>query len=70
MTTTPNKRPTHSAYMVEGEGKEALWTEIGALWAHEDGQGFNLTLKALPLTGRLVIRQRKAKDASSEGAGQ
>ncbi len=41
--------------MLEGEGKEALWTEIGALWAHEDGQGFNLTLKALPLTGRLVI---------------
>ena len=57
--------------MVEGEGKEAHWTEIGVLWSHEDGKGFNLTLKALPVNGRLVIRSRKAKDsATSESAGQ
>ncbi len=71
MANTPNKRPSHAAYMVEGEGDNATWTEIGALWAHEDGQGFNLSLKALPVSGRIVIRQRKAKDTGSkESAGR
>lgn len=69
MTNKITKRPTHTAFMVEGEGKEATWTEIGALWAHEDGQGFNLSLKALPLSGRIVIRQRKAQD-TKEGVAQ
>lgn len=69
MTHKSTKRPTHTAYLVEGEGKEATWTDIGALWAHEDGQGFNLTLKALPLSGRLVIRQRKTTD-TKEGVAQ
>ncbi len=64
MKTNSNKRPTHSVYMVEGEGEAAIWTEIGALWPHEDGKGFNLNVKAIPLGGRLVIRQRKA---ASEG---
>lgn len=70
MTTQMKTRPTHIAYMVEGEGDKALWTEIGALWAHEDGQGFNLTLKALPVNGRLVIRKRKAKDSTTSEGGR
>ena len=69
MTDKTTKRPTHTAYMVDGEGKDTTWTELGALWAHEDGQGFNLTLKALPISGRVVIRQRKAKD-TQEGVAQ
>ncbi len=60
MANTPDKRRSHAAYMVEGEGDNATWTEIETLWAHEDGQGFNL--KALPVSGRIVIRQRKAMD--------
>lgn len=71
MTTKTTKRPTHTAYMVEGEGKEASWTEVGALWTHEDGEGFNLILRALPVSGRIVIRQRKAKDNDTkEGVAQ
>ncbi len=56
MSTETPRRPTHIAFMVEGEGKGAKWTEIGAQWAHEDGKGFNLTLKVVPLNGRIVIR--------------
>jgi hypothetical protein len=73
MTTTTKNRPTHAAYMVEGEGKDAVWTEIGAMWTHEDGEGFNLNLKAIPTSGRLVIRKRKAKAQDSnvkESAGR
>jgi len=66
MTKPTNKQPTHSAYMVDGEGDSAIWTEIGALWKHEDGKGFNLNLKAMPLGGRLVIRERKKPASTNE----
>ncbi len=63
-THQPN-RLTHSLYVVQGEGDNALWTEIGALWAHQDGKGFNVSLQALPIISaehRVVIRARKAKE--------
>lgn len=46
--TSQNRRPSHTAYMVDGEGDKATWTEIGAIWAHEDGNVFNVSLKAIP----------------------
>lgn len=61
MTQTTSKRPVYTAYVVEGDGNKATWTEIGALWAHDDGKGFNLNLKALPTSGRVVIRRREEK---------
>ena len=54
-----NKAPTHGVFVVEGEGDTAFWTRIGAAWAHQDGQGFNLALAAVPLSGRLVVRASK-----------
>lgn len=69
MTTQTTNRPSHGVFMVEGEGKEAFWTKIGAAWAHKDGEGFSLQLTAMPLNGRLSLRTLKAKDdnASEEG---
>ncbi|MAW88078.1 MAG: hypothetical protein CMJ42_16290 [Phyllobacteriaceae bacterium] len=69
MSNQKNNRPTASVFMVEGDGDKAIWTEIGALWKHEDGHGANVQLKAIPVSGRLVIRDRKSK-ADSESAGQ
>jgi hypothetical protein len=58
------KRPTHEAFVITGEGENAFWTKIGAAWPHDDGKGFNVELIALPVNGRLVIRERKeAKDS-------
>ncbi|MCL4853313.1 MAG: hypothetical protein KJZ78_18305 [Bryobacteraceae bacterium] len=51
--------PTHGVFVVEGDGKDAFWTRIGAAWAHRDGQGFNLRLSALPVSGRLVVRANR-----------
>ncbi len=62
------RRPTHAVYQVEGEGDHAYWTKIGAAWQHEDGDGFNLKLSAVPLTGRVVVRKPKAKE-QSDGEG-
>jgi len=59
-------RPSLAVYVVEGEGDKAFWTRIGGAWTHDDGEGFNITLSALPLNGRLVVRKPKQDDR--EGA--
>jgi hypothetical protein len=70
-TRKPN-RPSHTLWMVEGEGDKADWTEIGALWKHSKGDGFNLSLRAIPMAkdARLVILARKAKEQPAEEAGR
>ncbi|MCQ1766765.1 hypothetical protein NOJ05_29465 [Neorhizobium galegae] len=37
----------------------AFWTKIGAAWSHEEGAGFNTTLKATPIDGKLSLRKIK-----------
>lgn len=66
--TRKTNRPTHTLWMVEGEDKNATWTELGALWPHAKGDGFNLNLKVLPNVpgARLVILRRKDKQAEQE----
>ena len=64
---TKTRRPSHAVYIVEGEGESAFWTKVGAAWQHADGEGLNLTLTALPLNGRLVIRPQKAGDEQPNG---
>lgn len=59
---TRSSKPTHGVYVIEGEGEKAFWTKLGAAWAHNDGEGFNIQLSAIPLTGRLVLRTMKEKD--------
>lgn len=53
--------PPHGVFVVEGEGEgeKAFWTKIGCAWPHQDGNGFNVTLSAVPLSGRIVLRTRK-----------
>lgn len=64
----PN-RPTHGVYLVQGEGEKAFWTKIGAAWLHGDGKGANLILDAVPVSGRLVVREITEQDAK-QGAQQ
>jgi hypothetical protein len=37
------------------------WTDVGGLWPHKDGKGFDVALIALPIDGRLVIRHEEPK---------
>lgn len=64
----PGRKPTHGAFHVRGEGKNASWTKIGAAWIHEDGEGLNLSLDLIPTGGncRLVIRASKP-DTQTQG---
>ncbi len=50
------------------EGAEkANWTRIGVAWPHKDGNGLNVELKAIPVSGKLVIRRHDAKARANEG---
>jgi len=65
-----NRQPSHSLYIVEGEGESSYWTKIGSAWSHEDGNGLNAILSAVPLTGRLVIRKNQPKQDSQPQGGR
>lgn len=58
-TMTTNRAPTHSLYVVQGDGKDARWTRIGAAWPNQDGHGFSMKLDAAPVTGRFVMRRNR-----------
>src|SRR3546814_19530073 len=69
MSDTNQNRPRHRLFTVNGEGDNARWTDIGDAWATRDGRGFTLTLHALPLNGRVVMRINNAK-AEKKGGRQ
>lgn len=54
---TTSRPPSHRLYTVKGEAKAARWIEIGAAWPARDDQGFTLILDALPIDGRVVMRE-------------
>ncbi|TPK96603.1 hypothetical protein FJ934_08560 [Mesorhizobium sp. B2-4-12] len=58
----PKHLPSHGVYVIEGEGEKAFWTKVGSAWAHGDGNGYNVQLSALPISGRLVLRVRSEKE--------
>jgi len=66
-TNTSSIKPTHRLYIVTGTGKSATWRDIGAAWPNKDGKGFSLALDALPIQGRIVMREISEKPASEGG---
>ena len=70
MTTTSPNKPSHRVYAVtKRKSGESDWTEIGAVWSHGDGKGFNLKLDYLPLNGgEIVIRVPKEKSETGDAA--
>jgi hypothetical protein len=50
------RKPSHRLYRVLGDGRDAIWTPIGAAWPNKDGMGFSVSCDAVPLTGRLILR--------------
>ena len=59
-----NKSPTHRVYTLiprhndKGED-DKFWLNIGSVFVHADGKGFNIILEAMPLDGKLVMREVK-----------
>lgn len=60
-------KPTHTAYIVkdpkEGTDQKAMWREVGAVWPHKNGKGFDIVLfEQLSVSGRIVCTERKDKE--------
>lgn len=52
------KQPTHRAYsVIRREGQDDFWLNLGLVFPHKDGDGFNIMLQALPLDGKIVCRE-------------
>ena len=61
------KQPTHRAYsVIRREGQDDFWLNIGLVFAHKDGSGFNIMLQAFPLDGKIVCREITAEDTAEE----
>ena len=51
------QQPTYQAYtVVKREGQDDFWLNIGAAFMHQDGDGYNVVLQALPINGKIVLR--------------
>ncbi len=64
--------PSHKVFVVEDKDEEnsdeskAWWTRVGSAWPHKDGLGLNVVLSAVPMNGRLVLREFTEADAKKE----
>lgn len=62
-----NPAPDFRAYtVVKREGQDDFWLPIGAAFKHQDGEGFNIVLQALPIDGRIALRAPKDDDVPAE----
>jgi hypothetical protein len=50
----------------DGNPRKDFWHNLGTAFPHKDGKGFQIILEALPLDGKLVIREVEPKDAEEE----
>jgi hypothetical protein len=57
--------PTHRAYsVIKRDGQDDYWLNLGLVFPHKDGSGFNIILQALPLDGKIVCREIAEDDAA------
>jgi len=55
----------YNVFVVREDPKDkenAFWTKVGAMFPHQNGDGFNIQLDALPHDGKLVILPPKDDD--------
>jgi len=67
MADKPDRHPSHRVYsVVPRKGQDDFWLNVGVAFVHEDGEGYNLLLQALPLDGKLVLRKWKEAEPEEE----
>ena len=63
--------PTHRAYsVIRRDGQDDYWLNLGLVFPHKDGNGFNIVLQALPLDGKIVCREIAEEDQAEPPAQQ
>jgi hypothetical protein len=70
------QQPTYRAFtVIKREGQDDFWLPIGAAFAHQNGEGFNVILQALPIPSgdgqcKIVLRPPKNDDDQRPQAGE
>ena len=64
-------KPTHRAHIVvepkEGSDRKSTWVEVGAVWPHKNGNGFDVVIPAgISVSGRIVCTERKEPAESDQ----
>ena len=60
--------PSHIAYVVtdppgDAPDSRAIWREIGAVWPHKNGHGFDVVIHAqISVSGRIVCTERRERE--------
>jgi hypothetical protein len=62
-TITKGRKPTHTIYLVTGDGDAAVWHKIASAWPHKDGKGFG----GESALGRIVVRPAKQRAETAGG---
>jgi hypothetical protein len=63
------RQPTHRAYsVIRREGQDDFWLNLGLVFDHKDGKGFNIMLQAFPLDGKIVCREIAAEEEVEKSA--
>jgi hypothetical protein len=51
----------------EGSERKATWIEVGAVWPHKNGKGFDVVIPAgINVSGRIVCTEPKEKEPAAE----
>ena len=65
MATSTHQPAMRAFTVIKREGQDDFWLPIGAAFAHQNGDGFNVILQALPIPngdGQCKIVLRPPKD--------
>ena len=70
MAERETAKPTHRAFtVIQRDGQDDYWLNIGLAFPHKDGHSFNIVLQALPLDDKIVCREITEED-QTEAAPQ
>jgi len=50
----------------DGQEDNAHWTRVGAAFGHKDGAGYDIVLDAVSVNGRIVLREPKYQEETTE----
>ena len=65
------QQPAYRAYtVIKREGADDFWLAIGAAFMHQDGDGYNVVLQALPIDGKIVLRLPKDDQPEQRDQGR
>ncbi len=52
------------------EGDKPFWIKIGSAWVNKDGASYSIFLDALPVNGKMQMREPQERPQGQQGGGR